>query len=383
MKVLNVITYSRYGGPQKRVLAISEELKERGVETIVYMPIDQHGVFSNKLDAKGIKYISEFFPILQKNKQALLLWVLYLPILTLRFCHIIVRERIDIVHVNGITNFLPVVAATFFNRPVIWHVNDMLTPKWIFNILVNPFLKIKSNLFLAASSQMVEDFFKTSSSQKWFELPPILHIDQGDSLQVRRDADLELRSNLSISKESIVIGYVGSIIREKGVFDFLEVAESLLKINSKLNFVIVGSEVKSKPKDFEEFKQRIDNIEHSDRIFCVGYQENVDQWLSMFDVFLMTSHSESGPMTYLEGLYSGVPIVATSVGLVPNNSNGYSVYLVDPMDTDAMIKGVNELLNQSIDKQRKKIQKDKVLEKFSASNVALLYESVYKQVIRV
>ena len=55
LKVANVIEEGRYGGPQARITAVAEKLKENGIETVVVFPKKDSDIFSEKLTEKGIR----------------------------------------------------------------------------------------------------------------------------------------------------------------------------------------------------------------------------------------------------------------------------------------------------------------------------------------
>ena len=62
-------------------------------------------------------------------------------------------------------------------------------------------------------------------------------------------------------------------------------------------------------------------------ITFAGYLEGVKYLIPQFDVFLMTSKNEGGPVSMLEAFLMKVPVVITKVGIVPeaitNGKNGF------------------------------------------------------------
>jgi glycosyltransferase involved in cell wall biosynthesis len=71
------------------------------------------------------------------------------------------------------------------------------------------------------------------------------------------------------------------------------------------------------------------------RVSFAGYQRDAGGLLSAFDVFALSSRTEGTPMVILEAVSSEVPIVAFSVGGIPDLLSDQSAWLVPAGDTDA------------------------------------------------
>lgn len=71
-----------------------------------------------------------------------------------------------------------------------------------------------------------------------------------------------------------------------------------------------------------------------------------DHYLKMSDIFFLPSYTEGMPMSILEAMGYGLPVVSTNIGgipdLVKNNENGY---LSDPGNTDEMAENILSILN--------------------------------------
>jgi glycosyltransferase involved in cell wall biosynthesis len=80
-------------------------------------------------------------------------------------------------------------------------------------------------------------------------------------------------------------------------------------------------------------------------VHFLGTRNDVPELLGLLDVLLLTSHNEANPVSILEGLACGKPVVATRVGSVPESVLDEQVgYLVEPGSLDAMTRRVVELL---------------------------------------
>jgi glycosyltransferase involved in cell wall biosynthesis len=75
-----------------------------------------------------------------------------------------------------------------------------------------------------------------------------------------------------------------------------------------------------------------------------GYQEEVGAFFAAFDVFVLPSGNEGTPVTAIEALASGCPVVATRVGGVPDVvSDGEDGFLVTPAAVEQLAERLAEL----------------------------------------
>jgi len=89
--------------------------------------------------------------------------------------------------------------------------------------------------------------------------------------------------------------------------------------------------------DREGLEQRAHDLGLARSCLFVGYQEDVAPWYAICDVVVLTSASEGTPVTIIEALAAGRPVVATRVGGVPDVvEEGETGFLVRPRDTHAL-----------------------------------------------
>lgn len=88
-----------------------------------------------------------------------------------------------------------------------------------------------------------------------------------------------------------------------------------------------------------------EELQITDRIEYAGHVLNVEDYLVNADVFLLSSHYEAQPLSILEAMAAGLPIISTDVGGVSDivTDNGI---LVPPGDADAMTQAMVQLYTQ-------------------------------------
>lgn len=82
----------------------------------------------------------------------------------------------------------------------------------------------------------------------------------------------------------------------------------------------------------------------AEKVRFLGSQSNVPPFLHEADIFLLPSNYEGMPMTIIEAMGTGLPIVATAVGGVPDMIRDHESGLLTECDPDAVSKAVLELI---------------------------------------
>ena len=125
-------------------------------------------------------------------------------------------------------------------------------------------------------------------------------------------ADREVRNELGISPEQVLIGGVGRLVPVKNFELFLRVAAGVLSQCPHAVFVIAGD-----GPDEAALKARAEELKLGERMKFLGFRNDVERVYSALDIFLNTSRHEGIPMSILEVMAMRKAVVATRVGGVP------------------------------------------------------------------
>jgi len=109
-------------------------------------------------------------------------------------------------------------------------------------------------------------------------------------------------------KGFFAIGYVGRFTRAKNILTIVESAITLCSNNSTFKFVLIGD-----GELWEQCKRRVEESGFADQIMLPGWQTNIDYWLTNIDLFLLYSHWEGLPISILEAMAQGIPVVASDI----------------------------------------------------------------------
>ena len=123
----------------------------------------------------------------------------------------------------------------------------------------------------------------------------------------------DARARLGLPPDAWVVGWVGRLGREKGPDVALEALAALPE--ARLAFVGEGELGAG-------LAARAVALGLEDRVTFHGVVDGMAGWLAAFDALALSSRTEGTPITLLEAMHAGVPIVATRVGGVPDLITG-------------------------------------------------------------
>lgn len=187
----------------------------------------------------------------------------------------------------------------------------------------------------------------------------------------RRPASPELCRHLGIAPGPAA-GTVARLTPEKNHDLFLDVAARTRKAVPDAQFVIVGDGPLGEP-----LRRRAGQLGVSDCVHFLGWRSDVAEILSLLDVFLLTSHIEASPVSILEAMATGVPVISTRVGSVAETVGPEVGFLVDPGDTEGMARRLVELFgNRERARAMGAEARDLVVRHWSVDNMVRQYESL-------
>lgn len=151
----------------------------------------------------------------------------------------------------------------------------------------------------------------------------------------------QAREQLSLNKESYVIGTIARLSRSKDYPTLIRSFAIVRRSIPKSRLVIVG-EGHLKP----EIEALAQSLELGDSVFFAGRIDDGWRIIPAFDIFALTSQTEPFGRVLLEAMIARVPIVATTTGGIPEVV-GEDYSLCPPGDTAEIAKGIITLYNLS------------------------------------
>lgn len=174
--------------------------------------------------------------------------------------------------------------------------------------------------------------------------------------------DSGMRKECGAGEGNILIGLVGRIQRIKGQHIFLEAARMISDENEDVRFVIAGKGSKTRHGNIRAISEKY-GITDKVRIF--GYLEDVESLIASLDLGVVASlGSEGSSRIVLEYMASGVPVVATEVGGIPEIlEQGTLGYLVPPDNPEKLAMKIQQALRnheKTEEKKKKAFEKARI-----------------------
>ena len=150
----------------------------------------------------------------------------------------------------------------------------------------------------------------------------------GDGKQVRRE--------LGLAQQVPMVGFVGRLEEVKGPHLFVEAAMRIKAVAPQTHFLMIGDGAMK-----EALLQKARGMPH---LHILGYREDISACLAALDILLIPSLNDGFNLVAVEAMASSKPIVATSVGGLPEVIGDGGI-LVRSGDTGRMAKEAIKLLN--------------------------------------
>jgi glycosyltransferase involved in cell wall biosynthesis len=192
-------------------------------------------------------------------------------------------------------------------------------------------------------------------------------------------ADLPFRNRSTDGARALFLGVVGP---SKGTYDLLEALARLKSNGCSLQLWVAGDE----EREGELARARTQRQELDLRDVCqlVGTVrgEEKARLLREASLFVLPSYQEALPMSILEAMAAGLPVIATPVGGVPEViRDGYNGFLVPSGDVDALAEKLTILvgdsdLRQVMGRHSREIAEQQLDVKPYVSRLVALYESL-------
>lgn len=178
---------------------------------------------------------------------------------------------------------------------------------------------------------------------------------------------------LGLPADAPVAGIVARLDKVKNHEMYLRVAAEVRRHVPQAHFLIIGDGPRR-----AQLESLAADLRIQDGVHFLGDRADVPALLRLMDVFLLTSHNEANPVSILESLATGVPVIATRVGSIPETVlDGQTGYLVEPGDEAQMAERISELFRSpERARQMGAAGRDHVVKHWSLKQMVSRYETL-------
>jgi glycosyltransferase involved in cell wall biosynthesis len=345
VRVLRVIARLNMGGPALHVAYLTAGLADRGYRTTLVAGELSRGEESMAFVAEQLDV-----PVATVSELGREISPLRDAIATVRLARLIRSERPQILHTHtakaGTVGRVAAVLAGSRRPPIVVHTFHGHVLRGYFGPLRSLFFRVlerwlaaRTTVLVAVSPQVRDDLvaLRVAPPERFVVIR--LGIELDERVAADQDGRAESRRYLGIPEERFAVGWIGRMTGVKRTDDVLVAFKHLRDRGVDAVLCLVGD-----GPDRAHLEQRAHELGVVRDTLFLGYQENVAPFYAAFDALVLPSGNEGTPVSAIEALAAGRPVVATRVGGVPDVvREGEDGFLVEAGATEDLAERLAEL----------------------------------------
>jgi glycosyltransferase involved in cell wall biosynthesis len=385
VKVLRVIARLNMGGPALHVAYLSAGLRDRGYDTTLVAGTLARGEDSMAFVAEelGIDVVRieelgrEISPL--RDLRAIV-----------RLARLIRRERPQILHTHtakaGTVGRLAAMLAGRRRPPVVVHTFHGHVLRGYFGplrsrffLLLERWLAAHTTALIAVGPQVRDDLVAMGVAPADRFTVIRLGIELEQRVRPSHDRRAETRRYLGVPDDRFMVGWIGRMTAVKRTDDVLAAFKRLRDDGVEACLCMVGD-----GPDRERLERRAHELGVMRDTLFLGYQEDVAPYYAAFDALVLPSANEGTPVSVIEALAAGTPVVATRVGGVPDVvREGEEGFLVETGATDDLAERLCRLAGDAELRQRLgQSGRERVLKRYSVERLLDDVDRLYRELLR-
>ncbi|RJQ69644.1 MAG: glycosyltransferase family 1 protein [Desulfobacteraceae bacterium] len=373
-KIAYLTTAIGFGGSEKvtlNLLRSAGHLKSSIKPFLMVRPWEEKGTLLQELDKLNIHY--QTLPVAAKPPAEGNDYLRIIRCIRLLMTHL-QAGKYDLIHTSGyFADIIGIMAARYLGVKVLATCHGFISndAKLKFYNNLDIFMLRYATRVIAVSSVIMNELVGKHVPKR-----KIVHIQNAVSANPATEPKACVRKELGVAESEILIGYCGRLSPEKGLRNLMQALILLKQEPIKCLFIGEGPE-----RGFIEKYARDMHIQ--DKVILLGFQENVEKWMTALDIFVLPSFTEGHPMALLEAMACRVPAICSRVGDIPGIiEDNQSGRLVAPGDVAQLKRAIQEIAADAEVRQRLSGNAGKIIEqRFGLSNWIKKMEDIYDSTI--
>lgn len=360
MNILYLNNSVHLGGDTKCILKLCKELKDSNKIILA----SNGGSLETEFKEIGVKHY-KIKPVSSIN----IFNIIFNIILIIK---IVKKESIDIIHSHHrMTTLMSKIVSKFIKVKVVHTQHLCIENKFYLTRLS------LNNIKTITVSQGAKEILKRKCKLNEKNITTIYNSIEVECKNKEIDNKiLELKE-----KGFFLVAQISRIIDYKGVYDFVDVAKSTVKINDNIRFLLIGEGEES-----ENLKKYIKQGNLEEYVYMLGSKDNVIEHLKHIDLILLCSYIEGLPLVPLEAFSQRVPVIATNIaGTKEEIVDGENGFLVEEKNIEGFTEKINEIFNNKdlynyLKENAYKIFKEKFdVDRYIAEHIVLYNKVLYSK----
>lgn len=349
MRVLHISHSAALSGAEQALLRVLGAMDRARFESIVVLPED--GPLRARLEPIGVETrvlpIRWWIPATDWTAEHFARQLDGLETRWRDLAELAARERIDLIHSNTLVTIEGALAANALGIPHTWHSRGSFgqgfppryadDPPFFFSIVeeLGGALVCVSNSVLVQTRQYARDI-ECHVMPDGFDLEPST-----------APAHSDLRSELDLPGNSRLIACIGGIQRRKGQIDLVDAIALARKAHPSIVLLLVGPICEASYGS--DVRDRVTSLGLSQSVRLLGFRNDVASIIGQCELIVHPSYSEGFPLSILEAMAAGKPVVATRCGGAEDMiEDGISGILVSPARPEQLAQAIGAMLGDAV-----------------------------------
>jgi glycosyltransferase involved in cell wall biosynthesis len=384
-KILRVIARLNMGGPALHVAYLTAGLRERGYDTTLVA-----GSLARGEDSMAFVADARDVQVVRIDELGREISPLRDLVATVRLARLIRRERPDILHthtakagtVGRVAALLAgrrgprIVVHTFHGHVLRGYFGPLRSR--LFRLLER-WLASRTTALIAVSPQVRDDLVALGVAPPERFVVIRLGIELDERVAPEQNGRAESRRYLGIGPDRFAVGWIGRMTAVKRTDDVLVAFKRLRDEGIDAVLCMVGD-----GPDRPDLERRAHELGIVRDTLFLGYQEDVAPFYAAFDALVLPSSNEGTPVSAIEALAAGRPVVATRVGGVPDVvEEGDDGFLVEPGATDDLADRLAQLARDPELRERMgRAGRERVLPRYAVERLVDDVDRLYRSLLR-
>ena len=364
-KVLHLTYHMGIGGTEQVVFQLVNNADESLFENSIVCIEGEIGPIGQQLQKSGTR-----FHVLNRN-----------PGFDIKLIKsvrkIITTENIDIVHCHQYTPYVyGVLASLVTGSKVVFTEHGRFHPdrySWKRRI-INPLLSMATSSITAISEATKEAL----ASFEWFSRKSITVIYNGIEATVP-PTGYRNQNNLNLTDQNIVFGTITRFDTIKNLPMMINAFAQVFKDNPHARLLLVGD-----GDERSAMETLVSELNLKDAVIFTGFQTDTKKYMSLIDVYVLSSFSEGTSMTLLEAMSFSTCCIVTAVGgnveIIKDRQNGF---VVESDNTQQLADTMQSLTDDKNTRHKMGNEAKKTFDlKFDLNRMVQSYKELYLDIVR-
>lgn len=231
-----------------------------------------------------------------------------------------------------------------------------------------------SDIVTSVSQDLKDATYRLFDIKREIEvIPNFIEIDNN-----RIDVNSECHRSLMATETQKIVTHISNFRKVKRIPDVIKIFNEIQKV-MPAKLMMVGDGPEKGPAE-----ELCEELGIADKVIFFGNSNEINKILCFSDLFLLPSETESFGLAALEAMASGVPVISSNTGGLPEvNKEGYSGYLGDVGDVEGMAQKAISILSDDATLLQFKENALKVAQEFDIQNIMPMYERVYQKALKM